>query len=216
MGHTICVIYSIHWLYLSTFPPDRGQPSGIIWPSKWQRLSRRITRWGVIAKSASPAKCRGRVQYILTQQTQLCPVYHDDVIKWKHYPRHWPFVRGIHRSPVNSPHKGQWRGALMFSLICVWIDGAVNNRESGDSRRYRAHYDVTIMLNKMSNNKLPVIWDAITLMRHHCHVSSSPLDKIAAISQTIFWEAFSWMKSLVFWLKFHWSLLLTITHYWFR
>ena len=32
---------------------------------------------------------------------------HDDVIKWKHFPRYWPFVRGIHRSPVNSPHKGQ-------------------------------------------------------------------------------------------------------------
>ena len=37
---------------------------------------------------------------------------HDDVIKWKHFPRYWPFVRGIHRSPVNSPHKGQWRGAF--------------------------------------------------------------------------------------------------------
>ena len=39
---------------------------------------------------------------------------HDDVIKWKDFPRHWPFVRGIHRSPVNSTRKGQWRGALMF------------------------------------------------------------------------------------------------------
>ena len=46
----------------------------------------------------------------------------DDVIKWKHFPRNWPFVRGIHRSPVNFPHKGQWRGAFMFSLICVWIN----------------------------------------------------------------------------------------------
>ena len=64
----------------------------------------------------------------------------DDVIKWKHFPRYWPFVRGIHRSPVNSPHKGQWRGALMFSLICVWINCWVNNCESGDLRRYRAHY----------------------------------------------------------------------------
>ena len=44
---------------------------------------------------------------------------HDDVIKWKHFPRYWPFVQGIHRSPVNSLHKGQWRGALMLSLICV-------------------------------------------------------------------------------------------------
>ena len=44
---------------------------------------------------------------------------YDDVIKWKHFPRYWPFVRGIHRSPVDSPHKGQWRGALMFSLNCA-------------------------------------------------------------------------------------------------
>ena len=50
---------------------------------------------------------------------ELNPRWHDDVIKWKHFPRNWPFVRGIHRSPVNSPHKGQWRGALMFSLICA-------------------------------------------------------------------------------------------------
>ena len=53
---------------------------------------------------------------------------HYDVIKWKHFPRNWPFVRGIHRSPVNSPHKGQWRGALMFTLIYARINGWVNNR----------------------------------------------------------------------------------------
>ena len=75
----------------------------------------------------------------------IMDTFHDDVIKWKHFPRYWPFVRGIHRSPVNSPHKGQWRGALMFSLICVWINGWVNNREAGDLRRYRAHYDVNVM-----------------------------------------------------------------------
>ena len=61
------------------------------------------------------------------------------------FPRYWPFVRGIYLSPVNSPHKGQWRGALMFSLICVWINGWVNNREAGDLRRYRTHYDVIVM-----------------------------------------------------------------------
>ena len=71
---------------------------------------------------------------------------HDDVMKWKHFPRHWPFVLGIHRSPVNSPHKGQWRGALMFSLICVWINGWVKNREAGDLRRHRAHYDVIVIV----------------------------------------------------------------------
>ena len=71
--------------------------------------------------------------------------YHDDVIKWKYFPRYWPFVRGIHRSPVNSPHKGQWRGALMFTLISAWINAWVNNREAGDLRRHRAHYDAIVM-----------------------------------------------------------------------
>ena len=70
---------------------------------------------------------------------------HDDVIKCKHFPRYWPFVRGIHRSPVNSPHKGQWRGALMYSLICAWINDWINNREAGDLRRHRAHYDAIVM-----------------------------------------------------------------------
>ena len=63
---------------------------------------------------------------------------HGDVIKWKHFPRNWPCVRGIHRSPVNSPHKGQWRGALLFSLICVWINGWVYNREASDLKHHRA------------------------------------------------------------------------------
>ena len=75
-------------------------------------------------------------------------IAHDDVIKWKYFPRYWPFVRGIHRSPVHSPHKGQWRGALIFSLIYVWINGWVNNREAGDLRRYRDHYDVILMMGE--------------------------------------------------------------------
>ena len=77
---------------------------------------------------------------------------HDDVIKRKHFPRYWPFVRGIHQFPVNSPHKGQWRGALMFSLICVWINDWVNNREAGDLRRYRVHYDVIILKVHISSD----------------------------------------------------------------
>ena len=70
---------------------------------------------------------------------------HDDVIKWKYFPRYWPFVWGIHRSPVNSPHKGLWRWALKFSLICAWIKDWVSNRGAGDLRRHRAHCDVTVM-----------------------------------------------------------------------
>ena len=86
--------------------------------------------------------------------------------QWKHFPRYWPFVRGIHRSTVNSPHKGQWRGALMFFFICVWINGWVNNREAGDLRRYRAHYDVIVMISRywaeFPNG--PFYWHGITLI----------------------------------------------------
>ena len=109
---------------------------------------------------------------------------YDDVSKWKHFLRHWPFVWEIHRSPVNSSHKGQWRGALMFSFIFVWINSWINNREAGDMRRYRAHYDVIVMylfqrqLNlsenrgwhhraegKSWNNKLTYISDEMTSSR---------------------------------------------------
>ena len=70
---------------------------------------------------------------------------HYDVIKWKHFPRYSPFVRGIHRSPVNSPHKDQWRGVLTFSLIFDSINSWVNNSEAGDLRRHRGHYYVIVM-----------------------------------------------------------------------
>ena len=56
-------------------------------------------------------------------------------------------------SPVNSPHKGQWRGAFMYSLICAWINGWVNNREAGDLRRHHAHYDVIVMLTRILTRK---------------------------------------------------------------
>ena len=59
-------------------------------------------------------------------------------------------MREIHRSPMKSPHKGQWRGALMFSLICAWTNGRVSNRVAGDLRHYRAHYGVTVMLCEVS------------------------------------------------------------------
>ena len=81
--------------------------------------------------------------------------YHDDVIKWKHFPCYWPLVRGIHRSPVNSPHKGQWRGALMFSLVWAGMIAWVNNREAGDLRGHRAHYDVILMSYHVLSSGIP-------------------------------------------------------------
>ena len=70
-------------------------------------------------------------------------------------------VLGIHRSPVNSPYKGPWRGALMFSLIGARINDWVNNREAGDLIRRLAHYDVTVM--QKTNQHL--IWQSY----HCCH-----------------------------------------------
>ena len=94
------------------------------------------------------ASSEGRIQETFIRYPQI-PVHecvvHDDVIKWKHFPRYWPFVRGIHRSQVNSPHIGQWRGVLMFSLNCAWLNAWVNNHEAGDLRRNRTHYDVILM-----------------------------------------------------------------------
>ena len=68
-----------------------------------------------------------------------------------------PWLRGIHRSPVNSPHIDQWRGALMFSLICAWTNGLVNNQDAGDLRRDRSHYDHCNMVP----NSDPVIRAAV-------------------------------------------------------
>ena len=61
--------------------------------------------------------------------------------------RYWHFVRGIHRSSVNSPHKDQWRGALMFSLIYAWTNSRANNGDTCDLRRHRTHYDVIVMVS---------------------------------------------------------------------
>ena len=79
-----------------------------------------------------------------------------NVLTIRHWPRHtwWrnqmetfvtllAFVNGILGSPMDSHHKGQWRGALIFSLICAWINGWVSNRDDGDLKRHRARYGVT-------------------------------------------------------------------------
>ena len=89
----------------------------------------------------------GKTVFILRQSPGANELryYHDDVIKWKHFPRHWPFVLGIHRSPMNSLHKGRWRKALMFlwstSEQTVWV----NNRDAGGLRRHGTYFDATAM-----------------------------------------------------------------------
>ena len=100
--------------------------------------------------------------------------------------------------PVNSPHKGQWRGALMFSLICVWINDWVNNREADDLRRHRGHYDVNVMIETFGMlaprpkldgtyqsgqvtvtwKRLPHNWLFVGESSGHCHVDSPHIGPI--------------------------------------
>ena len=95
------------------------------------------------------------------------------VIKWKPFPHYWPFVWGIHWWPVNSPHKGQWRGALMF-LIRARINGWINNGEAGDLRRRHVHYDVIVMLNAPFCNRKVYIF--VTKWHTVGYVSNSMWD----------------------------------------
>ena len=83
-------------------------------------------------------------------------------IKRKHFLHYWPFVRGIHRSAVDSPHKGQWCGALMFSLICAWTNCWENHQDACDLRSNRSHYDVTVMIRKYYQLHM-VCWNLVAL-----------------------------------------------------
>ena len=131
-----------------------------------------------------------------------------NVIKWKHFPCYWPFVLEIPRSLVNAPHKGQWRGVLMFSLICVWINGLVNNRETGNLIIHHTRYGFTVMTllnggwDPSSSRVIKNVWshsvdvivdnDAI----EHLHILETKnnvvwsLDNQRFLADYIFWQAF--------------------------
>ena len=72
-------------------------------------------------------------------------------------------MTGIHWLPVNSPHKVQWRGASMFSLISGWA----NKRDAGDLRRQRAHYDVTVMVWVLEMSGSERFWYGMLMMLWH-------------------------------------------------
>ena len=126
--------------------------------------------WGLVAFTWEQLRWRMLVK-MLRHQMETLPPY-------------WPFVRGIHRSPVNSPHKGQWRGAVMFSLICTWINGWVNKREASDLRRHCAHYDVIVMSRD--------------LVSHHGVSSLRPIQDGLHFADDAFSNVFSWKKRSAF------------------
>ena len=88
------------------------------------------------------------------------------------------------------PHKGQWSGALMFSLICVWINGWVNNGEAGDLRRHRGHYDVNVMLLRLGGSVYGILNHAayygnlVTLSQHVIYTCKS----LSVVKQILKWN----------------------------
>ena len=99
--------------------------------------------------------------YSLLQQ----PLTHDDVIKWKHFPRHWPLCgefTGHRWIPLTKASDAElW----CFLWSAPLINGWVNNRETGDLRRHGAHYDVIVM---HQNNTLKLSRD-ICSGNHRCY-----------------------------------------------
>ena len=85
------------------------------------------------------------------------------------------FVSGNHRLPVSSPHKGQWRGAVMFSLICAWTNSWANNKDVGDLRRHRAHYDVIVMFNQLPNPSSPKTYGIVPSVHRLLSFRKAPL-----------------------------------------
>ena len=109
--------------------------------------------------------------------------------------------------PVNSPHKSQWRGALMFSLICARINDWVNKREAGDLRRHRGHYDVSVMIPEcfciQSASQKLIIFNLMTMLRRpptgppRPGFCSSPL--WLRFKSTKHWK--SWLVTLQQWIN---------------
>ena len=103
--------------------------------------------------------------------------------------------------PVNSPHKGQWRGAVMFSLIYAWINDGVNNREAGDLRRHRGHYDVNVMmLERVKISTKPQrklnIKDSVALCLFDCLFRLAPMktSKLRIVDPLLA-DGFPWQKA---------------------
>ena len=135
--------------------------------------------------------CLFRYTYISILVYKYCvsECFYNDVTKWKHFPRYWPFVRGIHRSPVDSLHKGQRHRVVIFSLLCTnyWA----NNRDAGDLRRPHTHHDVTVMCHTFS------IFRSIPTQRVYasnsafCWVATKPKTSWRLVRKTVVASLFS-------------------------
>ena len=118
-------------------------------PHKWPVMRKTTTQFSVqqLVRATNRETTNARITDSLQGESSSDPQKVSTL--WRHQMETFSALvalcAGNSPVPVNSPHKGQWRGALMFSLICAWTNGWVNNREAGDFRRHRAHCDVIVM-----------------------------------------------------------------------
>ena len=116
------ILVTLYWIPIVLWPLISGVVSTHFWTIRWSDLTRNWwdhSWWASF--SLMMTSSNGTLSALLA------------------------FVRGIHRSPVNFPHKGQWRRALRFSLICAWTHDCANSCDSGDLKRHRTYYDVIVM-----------------------------------------------------------------------
>ena len=127
-------------------------------------------------------------------------------------PRYRPFLCGIHLTLVNSPHKGQWRGALMFSLICAWTNGSANNRDAGDLRRHPIHCDVIVMtytwvnicMSKMAADIWHMYFQMYFVVRKNCILIQIHIVHSMFIKLRKRWRATAWCGKSKFTISSGW------------
>ena len=126
-----------------------------------------------------------------------CCYVHDDVIKCEHFPHYWLFVRRIHCT------NGQWRWALMFPLICIWIHGWVNNGEAGDLRCHCSHYDITVIHFQLKPHKTTPLLKQL----NRCVAYITDFHSVLWIQQYIksfFWRSSRWLFHI--WVIFEYKI----------
>ena len=139
-------------------------------------------------KSLSKPMMISLLTYVCVPRPQLVKLEkHVWHLFWWSFPLYWPFVRGIHRSLANSPHKGQWCGALMFSLICAWTFRLSKQSRRRwfevPSRSLRRHYKAWLALRSVLFQQKPCKKVAVRLC--------SPLVSKRCVKALIYYETWN-------------------------
>ena len=100
----------------------------------------------------------------------------------------------------NSPVTGEFPAQMpvtpsldvwCYLLICIWTNGWVNNRDAGDLRRYRAHYDVRVMWGMLRHWTLCVYSPkrAHSLRWRHNGTIASQITSLTIVYSTVYPDA---------------------------